>query len=174
MRPMAIALRFAAVANAADGRSCPNSSQCLRRLAEASQERAAHTVGIAETGGLGDALERVVAGFDSCGGGFETQALHRIGGRRPGLGREGASKVARAHRGALGKTLHGERLGEMAAHPADQLDEAPGPSAKLDEGRELRLDAWPALVNDKLLRDAPADIRAEIVLDQGDRQVDAR
>jgi len=45
---------------------------------------------------------------------------------------------------------------------------------RLAEGRELRLAAWPALVNDKLLRDAPADIRTEIVLDQGDRQVDAR
>lgn len=59
------------------------------------------------------------------------------------------------------------------AHPVDQRGETAGPPAELDEGGELRLAARPAPVDDELLRDAPPDVRTEIVLDQGDRQVDA-
>src|SRR3546814_3500344 len=46
-------------------------------------------------------------------------------------------------------------------------------SAEFDQSRELRLPAWPALVNDELLRDAPPDVGTVIVLDQGESQVDA-
>src|SRR5690606_9243787 len=56
----------------------------------------------------------------------------------------------------------------------DQLDEAPRLSPQFDEGRELRLPARPALMDDELLRDAPPHIRPEVVFDQSERQVDAR
>lgn len=109
--------------------------------------------------GLCDALEGVAAGFNGSAGSFETQAFHGLGGRRSGLGREGAGEIARAHRSAFSQTLHGERLGEVRAHPVDQFDEAPCPSTQFDESRELQLAAWPALMDDELLRDASSDVR---------------
>ena len=119
------------------------------------------------------ALERGVAGLDRRPGDLQAQALHGLCGRRPGLRREGAGEVPRAHGGAVGEALDGQRLGEMRAHPLDQLDEAAGPPAQFHERRELRLAAGPALVDDELLRRPAGDVGAEIVLDEGQRQIDA-
>lgn len=60
----------------------------------------------------------------------------------------------------------------MVPHPLNQIGEAAGAAAELYQRGKLRL-AGPALVDDKLLRRAARDILAEIVLDEGEREVDA-
>ena len=102
--------------------------------------------------------QRGVAGLDRGPGGLQAQALHGLGRRRPGLGREGPGEVARAHGGAVGQALDGQRLGEVRAHPLDQRREAARPPAQLHQGRELRLAAGPPLVNDELLRRPAGDL----------------
>ncbi len=114
-----------------------------------------------------------MAGLDRGPGDLQAQALHGLRGGRAGLRREGAGEVPRAHRGAVGQALDGQRLGEVRPHPLHQPGEAARPPAQLHEGRELRLPAGPAPVDDELLRRPAGGLRAEVVLDEGQGQVDA-
>ena len=64
-------------------------------------------------------------------------------------------------------------LAEMLARPAQQRAEAPAGPVQLQQRRELRLAAGPAVVDHQLLRGPRARRLAEILGDHGQRQVDA-
>ena len=150
-----------------------DASQGLRRLAKAANEGAAHAARINEAGTFGDPLERHVTGLDGAPGAVDTQSLDRFRRGGPGVREEGAGEVARAHGGALGEMLDRQWLGEMLAHPVDQVGEAARLPTDVEASRELRLSARPTLVDDQLLRRMTGDVGAEIVLDQRECEVDA-
>jgi hypothetical protein len=147
-------------------------AQRLRRKPKGSQERSTHAAGITEAGRFGDLVERCVAVFDAGPCVLQSEALHGLCRRRPCLLDEGASEVPRAHGGTVGEAFHRQRFREMRAHPLDQFHKAAGSPTHLHQPRELRLAARPSLMHDELLRGVACDLRAEIVLDEREREVD--
>ncbi len=129
--------------------------------------------GVVEAGGLGDPVDRLVGGLDADAGGLQAQALDGLGGGEAGLGGEGAGEVARAHGGLGGQALDVQRLGEALAHPVHQGGEPAMHAAGVQQGGELRLAARPAVVHHELLGRCAGHLRAQVVLDQRQGQVDA-
>src|SRR3954468_22698137 len=71
-------------------------AQRLRRLAERTDEGAAHPLRIAKAGLLRDALDRLAGGLHALPRHFDTQALHRLRRRAAGFRNEGTGKMSRA------------------------------------------------------------------------------
>src|SRR3954468_21013517 len=99
-------------------------AQRLRRLAERTDEGAAHPLRIAKAGELRDALDRLTGGLHALARHLDPQALHRLRRRGAGLRDEGAGEMPRTHAGLLGQVLDGERRIEMLARPGEQRSEA--------------------------------------------------
>jgi hypothetical protein len=95
-------------------------------------------------------------------------------GWQAGLGGEGAGELARRQAGPLGQRLDrqvGRRvLGDPLLHLAERL-----PLRELggELRAELRLAAGAAQEHDQLAGDGEGGVAAEVVLDQGEREVDA-
>src|SRR5438270_5800773 len=98
-------------------------AQRLRRLAEGTDEGAAHPLGIAKAGRLRDVLDRLASGLHARARHFDPQPLDRLRGRGAGFRDEGASEMTRAHGGPLGEIVNRQRRVEMLARPGPERSE---------------------------------------------------
>jgi hypothetical protein len=156
---------------ASSRRAC-GAADALWRLAEAAQEGAAHALGIAEADLARDDFERLGAGLDAQPRRLGPEALDRLGRGLAGLGEKGAAELARAETGDLGETLDRELLVEMLAGEGERRPDTVGFRIEIEHGRELRLSARAAVIDDEVARSGACDLDPAILLDEGEREVD--
>src|SRR5205823_1418303 len=143
--------------------------------AEATRERASKRLDGPEAALARDLVHLGVAALERDPRALESHRLD-IGGRREAdLPLKDAGEVARAHERALGEDGHREVLVEMAGDPALKLAQRLAPWRLPGElGAELRLAAGPLEEEHQPPRHLERDVRAEVVLDERERQVDPR
>ncbi len=124
-----------------------------------------------QRGGLGGVVPGVQQGL----GQVEADQLHVPAGRGVQFGAEHAGQVAGADpdpRGERVQAVVGGRIGldGVLHHPEDRCLRR----RSLERGGELRLPAGPLHVHHQRTGHLPGQVRAVVVLDQGEREIDAR
>src|SRR3569623_609059 len=142
-------------------------------MAQSSQKGPPHASGVAETSLAGDLVERTGTGLDGVTRRIEPQLLNCLCRRTADFAEKRPGEISGAHRGIVGQLLDRERQLDVVLDPADESLEATGLAAAFEEPGKLGLAAGTAAVHHELLRRAAGEGSPEIVLDQGQRQVDA-
>src|SRR5262245_29560399 len=78
-----------------------------------------------------------------------------------------------AHAGAVSEIIDRESRAKVLARPGQERPEAPRRRLQLQELRELRLAAAPAMIEHELARGLLHDLLAVIFADHGEREIDA-
>ena len=146
-----------------------------RRHAEPARERAAQRLHGPEPAAAGDGVDRHDPGLEREPGALDAQRLDVGGGRHPGLGLEGAGEVALAHARARGERGDRQVGVEVVGHPRLQLAQRRAVGRLRGElGAELGLAAGALDEDDEPAGDIERDPRAEVLLDEREREVHAR
>lgn len=86
-----------------------------------------------------------------------------------------AAKIARTHGDTFGESVDTEILMQMLEQPVDHFAHAAfAARLRVERRRKLRLIAWPLDVHDQLAGNGQGSMGAEVFLDQGEGQIDAR
>ena len=147
------------------------SSERLRRLPEPAHEGAAHALGIRETCRGGDLLDGLGFRFHPQSRRFRPQSFDRPGRCLPGFSTKGAAELARADAGGGGESLDRKRLRKMVAREGQRAADAVRFRFQFQQGGKLRLSSGAAMVHDQLAGHRARHVDAQILLDQGERQV---
>ena len=126
-------------------------TECLRRAAEKTNERSAHTFGRAKAALSCDFFDcRSALGFEHGTREVNSKTLYGFGRCYSGVEAKRPCKVARAHSSFVCQVLHCQAEMKLCARPTQKFLKLAGTVFEFEKRRELRLSAHPAVGHDKV------------------------
>jgi len=143
----------------------------LRRLTVGPKKGTSHSVAISESCLLGDNVNRVVGVFHQRTSPLQAEVLDGLRRRLAGFGLKSAAKLAWRKMRDLGKVIDVQPTGKIAPRICEHGLNSIRLRLQLEKGRELRLPAGAAMVQDEPARNRPRRFEAKILFDQREGEI---